>query len=74
MKRRQDSGHLIEEIGDVLLARVRVPGPALAPTPSSPSWGPCTPSKPPGPVLPPSRLRTAPGDTPETPLWVYLSL
>lgn len=53
VKRRQDSGHLIEEIGDVLLARVRVPGPALAPIPSSPIWGPCTPSKPPGPVLTP---------------------
>lgn len=25
MKRRQESGYLIEEIGDVLLARVRVP-------------------------------------------------
>lgn len=28
MKRRQDSGYLIEEIGDVLLAQVRAP-PAL---------------------------------------------
>lgn len=31
MKRRQDSGYLIEEIGDVLLARVRAPSPAPCP-------------------------------------------
>lgn len=37
MKRRQESGYLIEEIGDVLLARVRVP--SLTPSPS-PSQGP----------------------------------
>lgn len=33
MKRRQESGYLIEEIGDVLLARVRVPCVALSPPP-----------------------------------------
>lgn len=39
MKRRQESGYLIEEIGDVLLARVRRPGMALdtgSPAPTYP--------------------------------------
>ena len=38
MKRRQDSGYLIKEIGDVLLARVREPSPGTAylPLPSPP--------------------------------------
>lgn len=41
MKRRQDSGYLIEEIGDVLLARVRVPSPCPpAPGTPPPSQGP----------------------------------
>lgn len=31
MKRRQDSGYLIKEIGDVLLARVRAPSPGSRP-------------------------------------------
>ena len=40
MKRRQDSGYLIEEIGDVLLAQVRVPilGPPPSPHPAPRSW------------------------------------
>lgn len=39
MKRRQDSGYLIEEIGDVLLARVRAPSPC---PPGVPSFQPGT--------------------------------
>lgn len=35
MKRRQDSGYLIEEIGDVLLARVRAPSPHPSGSPFS---------------------------------------
>lgn len=51
MKRRQESGYVIEEIGDVLLARVRAPSPAptllpardleardLGPQPCPPVW------------------------------------